>query len=57
MTPGIRLPGDAVHDQVRVITPQAALAAGSDYLVMGRSITYAADPAAIVQMLQTDVYQ
>ena len=57
VTPGIRLPGDAVHDQVRVITPQAALAAGSDYLVMGRSITHAADPAAIVQMLQTDVFK
>lgn len=55
VTPGIRLPGDALHDQARVITPQAALAAGSDYLVMGRSITQAADPAAVVQMLQTYV--
>lgn len=52
VTPGIRLPGDAVHDQVRVITPQAALAAGSDYLVMGRSITQASDPAAVISMLQ-----
>lgn len=52
ITPGIRMPGDALHDQARVITPQDALAAGSDYLVMGRSITHAADPAAVVQMLQ-----
>lgn len=55
VTPGIRLAGDASHDQARVITPQAALAAGSDYLVIGRSITQAKDPAAVVQMLQKDV--
>lgn len=55
VTPGIRLPGDALHDQVRVITPQMAIAAGSDYLVMGRSITHAADPAAVVQRLLSDV--
>ena len=52
VTPGIRLLGDATHDQARVITPEAALAAGSDYLVIGRSITQATDPAAIVQKLQ-----
>lgn len=52
VTPGIRLPGDAVDDQARVITPQDALNAGSDYLVMGRAITKAADPAAVVQRLQ-----
>ncbi len=52
ITPGIRLPGDAVDDQVRVITPQAAIAAGSDYLVIGRSITRASDPAAVVLQLQ-----
>lgn len=55
VTPGIRLAGDASHDQARVITPQAALAAGSDYLVIGRSITQAKDPSAVVQMLQKDV--
>lgn len=52
VTPGIRLSGDEVDDQARVITPQDALNAGSDYLVMGRSITKAADPAAVVQRLQ-----
>jgi orotidine-5'-phosphate decarboxylase len=55
VTPGIRLPGDALHDQARVMTPQEAIAAGSDYLVMGRSITQAADPAAVVQRLQVYV--
>lgn len=52
VTPGIRLAGEDTHDQARVITPEAAIAAGSDYLVMGRSITHAKDPAAVVQMLQ-----
>jgi orotidine-5'-phosphate decarboxylase len=52
VTPGIRMPGDASHDQIRVITPKAAVDAGSDYLVMGRSITQASDPAAVVKMLQ-----
>lgn len=52
VTPGIRLSGDVLHDQMRVITPQAAIDAGSDFLVMGRSITHAADPAAVVKMLQ-----
>lgn len=49
VTPGIRLPGDDGSDQRRIATPAAALAAGSDYLVIGRSITAAADPLAALQ--------
>lgn len=49
VTPGIRLPGDDSADQRRVVTPAAALAAGSDYLVIGRSITAATDPLAALQ--------
>jgi orotidine-5'-phosphate decarboxylase len=45
VTPGIRPHGDAAQDQSRVLTPEEALAAGSDYLVIGRSITQADDPA------------
>lgn len=45
-TPGIRLPGDASHDQARVATPREAAAAGADYLVVGRSVRGAEDPAA-----------
>jgi orotidine-5'-phosphate decarboxylase len=45
VTPGIRAPGGAVGDQARVATPQSAIAAGADYLVVGRPITQAADPA------------
>jgi orotidine-5'-phosphate decarboxylase len=44
VTPGIRLPGGAVGDQARVTTPGDAIAAGADYLVVGRPITGAADP-------------
>ena len=48
ITPGIRLPEDAAGDQRRVVTPWDAIAGGSTYLVMGRSITGAANPAAVV---------
>jgi orotidine-5'-phosphate decarboxylase len=46
ITPGVRPAGAAVHDQVRVATPEAALQAGADLLVIGRPITGAADPGA-----------
>ena len=45
-TPGIRLAGAATHDQKRAATPDAAIERGADYLVVGRPITGAADPAA-----------
>jgi len=38
LTPGIRLPGDKVNDQSRVLTPKAALQAGASAIVLGRSI-------------------
>lgn len=44
VTPGIRLPGGAADDQARIATPQMAIAAGADYIVVGRPITAAADP-------------
>ena len=46
VTPGIRLPEDASNDQTRICTPKDAIANGSDYLVIGRSITAAANPTA-----------
>lgn len=46
VTPGIRLAGDAVGDQKRVTTPAMAREIGSDYIVVGRSITGAEDPVA-----------
>lgn len=48
VTPGIRMPGGNQDDQTRIVTPALALKAGSDYLVVGRPITRAADPAQVV---------
>jgi orotidine-5'-phosphate decarboxylase len=46
VVPGIRPAGADVQDQKRIATPPAAIAAGADILVIGRSITGASDPAA-----------
>lgn len=48
VTPGIRPAGAAVGDQKRIMTPVDAIQAGSDYLVIGRPITQAPDPAAVL---------
>lgn len=49
VTPGIRLPSHEQGDQERIMTPQAALQAGSTHLVIGRPISRAQDPAAALQ--------
>lgn len=46
VTPGVRLAGDAAGDQRRVTTPEMAKELGSDYIVVGRSITAADDPVS-----------
>ena len=55
VTPGIRLPGDDKGDQARVQTPRAALADGSDYLVIGRSITGAKDPLSRLNQIRQEI--
>ena len=51
VTPGIRLEGDARGDQRRVVTPVEAIRLGSDFLVIGRSITRASDPVATLHSI------
>jgi len=55
VTPGIRLPGDAAHDQRRVATPAVAEAAGADYIVVGRSITSAPVPAEALARVRAEL--
>ncbi len=55
VTPGIRLSHDSKDDQKRVVTPDEAFKMGSDYIVMGRSITKASDPNQIIKQV-TDLY-
>jgi orotidine-5'-phosphate decarboxylase len=55
VTPGIRPATAEVGDQHRVMTPAAALAAGSDYLVIGRPITHAPDPLAALLAIHQDI--
>ena len=55
VTPGIRLPGDAADDQRRVMSPRQAMEAGSSYLVIGRSVTRAAEPLEVLARLNADM--
>lgn len=54
VTPGIRFADSAGDDQVRVTTPQRARELGSDYIVVGRPITQAEDPAAALRRVNRD---
>lgn len=55
VTPGIRPVGADIGDQSRIATPAQALADGSHYLVMGRPITQAANPAAALEQVLVDI--
>lgn len=55
VTPGIRLPEDGAGDQKRIMTPQLAVEAGASYLVIGRSVTRAADPLAVLARINRDI--
>ncbi|EAR23396.1 orotidine-5'-phosphate decarboxylase [Nitrococcus mobilis] len=55
VVPGIRAFGARTDDQRRVVTPAAAIAAGADYLVVGRPITRAADPLWALSALEQEM--
>ena len=55
LVPGIRLAGNAHDDQVRVATPAAAAAAGATYIVVGRTVTDAADPRGAMRAVLDDL--
>jgi len=57
VTPGVRPAGAAHGDQKRVMTPGRAISAGSDYLVVGRPVTEAADPKAAAEAIQAEIAQ
>jgi orotidine-5'-phosphate decarboxylase len=55
VTPGVRPAGADVGDQSRVATPAAAVAAGADYLVVGRPITGSVDPRAAAEAIRAEM--
>jgi orotidine-5'-phosphate decarboxylase len=55
VTPGIRTLADGADDQRRVVTPGEAIARGASYLVIGRPITRAADPATALHAINAQV--
>ena len=55
VTPGIRPQGSDAGDQKRIVTPSEAIRAGSDYLVVGRPVSAAADPAEAARAIVSEI--
>ena len=55
VTPGIRLSAGTADDQRRIMTPAAAIATGADYLVIGRPVTQAPDPVAVLDIINREI--
>jgi len=57
VTPGIRPQGSDAGDQRRIMTPEQALAAGVDYMVIGRPVTQSADPAQTLKAINASLHK
>ena len=57
ITPGIRPMGSSQDDQARTMTPQEAIVAGSDYLVIGRPISASSNPGVAAAEILASIYQ
>jgi orotidine-5'-phosphate decarboxylase len=55
LAPGIRLAGDAPGDQARIATPAQAASAGARWIILGRAVTAAADPAAALDRVRNEL--
>ena len=55
LVPGVRLRGDGAHDQSRVVTPRDAALAGATYVVLGRTVTSAADPVDAMRRVNAEL--
>jgi orotidine-5'-phosphate decarboxylase len=55
LVPGIRPAGSATQDQTRVVTPAMAARAGATYVVLGRAVTAAEDPAAALRTISAEL--
>ena len=55
VTPGIRMADQSANDQQRIATPMSAIAAGADYIVVGRPITADPNPRAAVERILAEI--
>ncbi len=55
VTPGIRFGDSTTEDQKRIATPRFAIEQGADYLVVGRPITQAANPMAVIERIEEEI--
>jgi orotidine-5'-phosphate decarboxylase len=55
LVPGVRLAGDSANDQSRVVTPLEAARSGASYIILGRTVTAAADPVVAMRRVSEEL--